>query len=515
MESKVRFRRLALAAAVLMIFALLAGCSGKSGAGASATKGDDGKPFVITMFSPFYLQQPPKLEGNSILKKIEDSTGVKLQIDYVPYANYRDKLNVVIAAGQLPMVTVVEGPIVKTGNIVNAARSGMFWETGATLKDYPALNAFYNNGILLTNCSIDGKLYGLPRPRPVGRVGLVYRKDWLTALNLKVPTNMNEFYETAKAFTKNDPDKNGKNDTVGYQFADTDAASPSWNGVASLVCSLGGVNYWGVKDGKAVPDFMTPEYMEVLNLFKRMYKEKLLNLDFGLALGGKRYEMFNKGLAGMYFGNLSDIPNQHGDLYKVVPKAELAIAPAFTGPKGQRINTANPGHNGMFMFSKTALKSEAEFKKVLAFYNKVADVDIQKLLTYGIEGSHFAVENGQPKLTNPKLLQEETADFGIIVMLRPAVVETVGDSPIRKAMNAAFLDNEKYVVPNIADALLSATAAERGGEIDKIIVDARVKFIMGELDEGGFKKAVAEWTSRGGDKIMTEYGDQYQKYGSK
>ncbi len=482
---------------------------------AGSGDGSGEKPFVITSFSPFYLQQPPKLKDNLVIRKIEEYTNTKLQIDYVPSANYRDKLNVIIASAQLPMVTVVEGSLIKTGNIVNAARYGMFWDVGAVLKSYPGLNSFYNNGILLANSSIDGKLYGLPRPRPVGRVGLVYRKDWLKALNLKVPTTMQEFYETAKAFTKNDPDRNGKNDTIGYQFADTDSVSPSWNGIATLTCALGGVNYWGIKDGKAIPDFMTSEYMDVLKLFKKMYEEKLINMDFGMALGNKRYEMFNKGLAGMYFGTLSDVPNQHGDLYKVVPTAELAIAPAFTGPKGQRTNAANPGHNGMLMFSKTAVKTEAEFKQIMDFYNKMVSGEMQNLLTYGIEGTHYIVENGKPKLSNAKLLQDETADFANILMLRPAVVETVADSPIKMAMNAAFKDNEKYIVPNIADALLSPTAAERGGEIDKIIVDARVKFVMGELDEAGFKKAVAEWVTRGGDKIMAEYTQQNEKYGTK
>ena len=501
------------------VFSLLVAGSlfaaGSKDSAAAAKSGDKEKPFVLTSFSPFYLQQPPKLENNSVIKKIEEYTNTKLQIDYVPSANYRDKLNVVIASAQLPMVTVVEGTMLKTGNIVNAARSGMFWDVGAVLKMYPGIESFYNNGILLTNCSIEGKLYGLPRPRPVGRVGLVYRKDWLKALNLKEPTTLQEFYETAKAFAKNDPDGNGKNDTIGYQFADTDSGSPGWNGIATLTSSLGGVNYWGIKDGKAIPDFMTPEYLEVLKLFRKMYEERLLNLDFGMALGNKRYEMFNKGLAGMYFGTLSDVPNQHGDLYKVVPTAELAIAPAFTGPKGQRTNAANPGHNGMLMFSKTAVKTEAEFKKIMEFYDKMVNAEMQKLLTYGIEGTHFSVENEKPKLINAKLLQDETADFANILMLRPAVVETVADSPLKKAMNAAFKDNEKFIVPNIADALLSPTAAERGGEIDKIIVDARVKFIMGELDEVGFKKAVAEWATRGGEKIMAEYTEQNQKYGAK
>jgi putative aldouronate transport system substrate-binding protein len=41
--------------------------------------------------------------------------------------------------------------------------------------------------------------------------------------------------------------------------------------------------------------------------------------------------------------------------------------------------------------------------------------------------------------------------------------------------------------------------------------DARTKFIMGELDEQGWKKQVDTWLSRGGQKIIDEYSAAYAK----
>ena len=41
------------------------------------------------------------------------------------------------------------------------------------------------------------------------------RQDWLDNLGLKMPTTIEELKEVARAFTEDDPDGNGQNDTYG------------------------------------------------------------------------------------------------------------------------------------------------------------------------------------------------------------------------------------------------------------------------------------------------------------
>ena len=48
-----------------------------------------------------------------------------------------------------------------------------------------------------------------------GNEGLLVRKDWLDKLGLAAPTTLDELYDVLYAFTYNDPDGNGKNDTYG------------------------------------------------------------------------------------------------------------------------------------------------------------------------------------------------------------------------------------------------------------------------------------------------------------
>lgn len=471
------------------------------------------EPTKITMMTPMYLAQPPRIEGNPILEKLQEATNTQLDIQFIPSATYKDKLNVTIASNQLPMVTVTDAGIMRTSNIVNGAMNGMFWDIEEPLKSYPNLSGFYNNPTVIDNARIDGKLYGLPRPRALGRPGLMIRQDWLDNLGLKMPTNADEVYEVVKAFTHNDPDKNGQADTTGIEYADISVGSYGWNGISTLTVAAGGFNEWGLQDGKMIPDFLTTKYMDTLKFFNKMYNEKLMNQDFPLVTGTKREDVFTQGKVGMMFGTVDDTVKYQTKLSKVDPNAKLAIVPALSGPEGPKVSST-PGHNGILMFSKTSVKTEEDLNKILAFYDTMTTPEMLDLFTYGVEGINYKVENGVKKVIENSNFAEDTTDLAMVI-LRPGYVETEMDSEAKKAVNAAFKANEAYLVFNPTVAYSSPTKNEKGGELDKMIFDARVKFVMGEIDEAGFNKVLEQWRKQGGDNIIEEFTEQYNKLSKK
>ena len=68
-----------------------------------------------------------------------------------------------------------------------------------------------------------------------------------------------------------------------------------------------------------------------------------------------------------------------------------------------------------------------------------------------------------------------------------------------------------YIVPNPALTLESETYAERGKELEVLITDAQTKFIMGKIDESGWKSEINKWREAGGDKMIREYEEAYTK----
>jgi putative aldouronate transport system substrate-binding protein len=80
------------------------------------------------------------------------------------------------------------------------------------LRDYPVLRDFLTQP--------DGIMYTIGVTYPAGSNHyLIIRTDWLKKLNLEIPGNLEDLVKTARAFTYDDPDGNGRNDTYGISLA--------------------------------------------------------------------------------------------------------------------------------------------------------------------------------------------------------------------------------------------------------------------------------------------------------
>ena len=65
--------------------------------------------------------------------------------------------------------------------------------------------------------TVNGKSYGLASPGSIIKnEGVLIRKDWLDKLGLDIPVTLDDYMNVMRAFTYDDPDGNGKNDTYGY-----------------------------------------------------------------------------------------------------------------------------------------------------------------------------------------------------------------------------------------------------------------------------------------------------------
>lgn len=63
--------------------------------------------------------------------------------------------------------------------------------------------------------SYDGVTWGIPTSSSTSCFSRYYREDWLNKLNMDVPYTINDFYDVLKAFTYDDPDGDGLNNTRG------------------------------------------------------------------------------------------------------------------------------------------------------------------------------------------------------------------------------------------------------------------------------------------------------------
>ncbi|MEC0494144.1 extracellular solute-binding protein [Bacillus glycinifermentans] len=483
---------------LVLLFAFTAGCANDEEA---AT--EEGTALTIDWLVPLHTPQPPKGEA---LAMIEEKTNMKLDLIWVPDSTKEERLNAVLAGGHMPKIIML--PDLDDSAAVNALRSGMFWEIGPFLKDYPNLKKL--DKTILKNISIDGKVYGIYRERPLARQGVVIRKDWLDNLGLDMPETVEDLYSIAKAFTEQDPDQNGKDDTIGL----ADRNDLEFGAFKTMASYFGAPNKWEqTEDGSLFPDFRSGAYQEAMKWMRRLYDEGLMNRDFAVTSKTQQQDLVIQGKAGIYIGTMSDAMNLRDQGLSLNSDFELDIANRIKGPDGKEQTWALGGHGGFFAISKSSVKMEKEVRQILAFFDRIAEEDLNHLMLYGIEGVHYEKKGDQHYIRKQENYHRWEADIQPLQQLIGINKQALksAEDPLRAKHEKLEKDNREIAVANPAEPLCSATQMDRGTELKKIIDDATFRFILGEIDEKGFEEAVKKWENQGGEKIIEELNEDAKK----
>jgi putative aldouronate transport system substrate-binding protein len=477
---------------------------GSPGAGSEAPK--DEKPTEITIMLPLNIAETPP---DRIKNEVEKLTNTKLTYQFFPADTYEEKLNSAFATGSLPQVTYLKNATTFL-QMREAIKDGQFWEIGPYLSEFPNLSKLKPE--ILDNTKVEGKLYSLYVGRPLARQGIIYRKDWADKLNLQPPKNTDELFEMAKAFTEKDPDGNHQKDTIGI----VDRNELVYGAFKTVSSWFGTPNNWGEKDGRLQPEFMFPQYIDTMDFFKKLRDNGYINQDFAATSKTDAVKLFTSGKAGIYIGgSMQDIDSLNKDLIKNVPDAVLDAHSMVAGPDGQYRQWMIPGYNNVVLFPKSAIKDEAELKKILAFFDKMMTPEVANLMFWGIEGVHYTVVDGKAKVADDKeLVEREVKGYKDSVIGEAetnGMYNSLNELPGRIHAEELIIENEKVGVKDPTAALDSPTYAEKGVELQQIVTDATYQYIYGQIDKAGFEKAIERWKKEGGDKIIEEFNAAYKQ----
>ncbi len=142
-----------------------------------------------------------------------------------------------------------------------------------------------------------GKVWGLPQV--VQAVGLFIRKSWMTKLNAAVPTDWTEMTALAERFTKEDPDGNGKADTIGYCTFGAPGITNSAGIQFEYTGAAAGMDY-PIIDQNGKPSFFTDTGKKVAQyLSDWQHKNKITSPDTPTFTHKEFYEVVQAGKCGI------------------------------------------------------------------------------------------------------------------------------------------------------------------------------------------------------------------------
>ncbi|UKS28763.1 extracellular solute-binding protein [Paenibacillus sp. HWE-109] len=510
-------RKKSLIMAVTMLIACmpLVACSSETKPGSSAnpkatnTSSSDSTiasaPTKIKALAILFGQTPST--NNKAQADLEQRGNVKLEVDFVPGDAYSDKMNVALSSGHSYDLILWTDPIDKFQKLV---KQGAFHEITPYLQGQKNLNLIPT--ATLQGLQVDGKNYGIPRPRGLyggGLAHVVIRKDWLDAYQLPLPQTLDEFYHDLQIFKKKDPVGGGK--TIPLTLSNEVDWNPPFNETLPFTFAFGLPYGYKVEGNKAVAAIQAPQYKLYLDWLKQLWSEQLVDLESPIIKSQQSVDKFLAGTAGAIVSNASLMSDLYLDkLKKADPKANPVFIPVLTGPKGDKGVIVTTGFYGIWAIPSSVPKDKVQ--SIVNFLNFSANEDNFHFAKTGVIGVHSngyidGVVHRTPEQTN--VFNAERPDQWVLENRYDPYIYANSTRPEVLAAQKSALDAISTIgIENPFIFYASSTLAKTPDHL-KNVNEAMLKYVMGESTYEGVQNQIDAWSKGVGSSILKEYMDQY------
>ncbi|MEK4365776.1 hypothetical protein MKX68_25380 [Paenibacillus sp. FSL M8-0212] len=394
---------------------------------------------------------------------------------------------------------------------------------------------------------IDGKRMAIPIITEQATQSVLWiRKDWLDHLNLKAPSNLDELETVMKAFTIDDPDANGIQDTYGIDFAIKDQYLASPTGDISWVFGAYGAipSIWSKNaQGKLVYGSIQPQIKSALAKLQDWKKKGYVGNNIALQDFNQVNKNIIDGKVGMVAGPrwFGDYPLQQ--LNEKDPKAEFVPYPIPAGMDGITARFKGNSYSGAIMISADI--SEEALQAFFKYQNYLYEATVTDNPLY-----LSAYQNGYDYVLNPDgSVDSDSRDIpgGKVITFKYTLMGQYASYPSR--FRAALLrmgkgeelsshdrailfsmgidpkDEKQYPIMkanvvetrqrqidrvNLFQGPPTKTMQARNTYLQKMELDTFNSIIYGEEPLTIFDEFVKKWMDSGGKQITKEVNEWYQ-----
>ncbi|MFD0670758.1 extracellular solute-binding protein [Cohnella sp. GCM10027633] len=441
-------------------------------------------------------------------KMISERFNIDFKPQLVPFEEYDAKLPVVMAAGDLPDVI---GQSYADTNFVKWAEQGAFMPLNDYVDKFETFKLVPDS--VWEAMSVDGKIYGIPQyfSFKYGKKPVI-RKDWLDNLGLAMPTNYEELKKVAIAFTKDDPDKNGKNDTLGLGIG-KDFVFGAWMGT-----------YWDTswshrnEQGQLIPGVISQGFKEQVQLLRDLYQESAIPKDWAVTNYKDVRKDFYAGKIGIWYEQPGDNQSLFQTLQDAVPGAEVVMIPPFKQPDGNQGFTGSRGYYELISLNAKLADEPEKVERILGMYDYFqtfipVDQRIPSNTEFnwqnGLEGKGYNMVDGTPVpdeaqmglSPNTYILRRGWAPTDEATELGKLTPQPLANKFTQSTIDT--LKNIKFYVDPI-NSIHSKLWSEKEAELLSIMNVHHTKMILGDEPISDWDKAVSEFLSKGGQAAIDD-----------
>lgn len=490
---------------------------------------------------------------NNTWSQLYADNGILLDVIYdVDSTQSATKLATSIMSGDYPDIISTS-----LSDYVNYANGEVIADITDLVDQYASdeLKAYIDSdgGNALECLKINGRIYGLPKiSSTYGSASLLFiRKDWLDNLSLSVPATMAEVKAIAHAFTYDDPDGNGQNDTYGFAFSGVDVVSSSWGDVSLFFDAFGahigngGLGIVEQEDGSVSWGGTNVQGMkDALKLLHDMYVDGSLAKDFLTMTGSNVSEEAAAGRCGMFVAPMWGAMNPAWQALKTDSDAHFI---ALEIPNGYD-DVTSKGFLGSALNGVYCVSSQCEHPEVLI---KLMNLSVHYLCHPADENEYYRYYGDYTNYTGWKMSLTDTLepDKNLACYSKmPAALETrdasglnpyekdiytslvtyidavgngtlnvedtsfegpvarytvYGDPQGAYAAISAMIEADRWVT-SAYNAPLTDEQADTSAMLKKMLVETIVKIVTGAENVDYYDTFLDSWMANGGDSYIAD-----------
>lgn len=494
------------------------GPSAPSGSGSSQVSnpsssaepsGGDNGPVTITVFKSG--TRPMNEKTDAVRAYIAEEIGVDIEMNQVA-ENANQQLALMITSGEMPDLMLIA-----YNTYLDYAKQGAFTDISGDLDNYPNLKGYADG--LWENLAVDGQIFGAPSllDFPTMHVTAV-REDWLKNLGLKSPETIDDWTEVLHAFTFDDPDKNGQDDTYGFCGAGFTYLDPIMGAFGATSDQF----YFLNDDNTITTNAISEEYKAALSYLRDRYAEGVIDPEVFTATGDQVYQKWCRGQFGLWTAWWSHPGNAYlrygfGELQ---PDAAVDIIYAPTGPDGLKGNLYATPFDSIAALSGSLTPEKKE--AALRFLDYQCTREGFYTVMYGIKDVDYETDGdglvtwtwgheGKDRLGN------EVTDMEVYKLLFQEpwqrYADSFNDSPANRMYTLSTeVETASTSRENLFAFCLTDEYLENIAELKKYFEESSIRFIMGEQDiDTEWEKYKAEYLAMGGEAVRQSQLKMYNE----
>ncbi|GAA3409672.1 extracellular solute-binding protein [Paenibacillus hodogayensis] len=506
------------ALSIALAGSMLAACSGGSGANekkaadnAATGKGEaSNAPVKLKAYETDINNPIPPGDSMSIpmLAYLAKKTNTILDVSFLSHGKYNEQLRLKMAAGEYP-------DFYWTGGFANeeTLANDMVLPLNDLLDKYgPNLKKVIPQSAW-DAVTLKGKIMAIPRFAGGGTdtERLIYvRKDYLDKIGAKIPATSDEFLTLLRMLRDNDPDGNGKNDTIPF------SGRQSFGWMENIF------GMWGVDpsantiyNGQVIPGYLHPNMKQGLEFIRTMYKEKLLDPEFLTNTGSIWSQKLHSGQTATYIHTVEQV----GDFQKAIqdanPNVKVDVV-AIPTPKGKGYEGPVGNRKNPISVSTIVMKTTKHPVEVIKMFDWIASEEGQVYIDLGIEGETYKKEGD-------KYVYDAAADknktnlrtvFAVTPLYyNPKTIPARYSPEATKRIDQAYSVARNEGLANPTVAMPKPKALSMNPELNwyssSIIQETMTKIVYGELPVDYFDTFVENMKKQGADQWIKEMTEWY------